>query len=222
MVVSLNEIVGVLWTGLIVTIQLSVVTLVVGSFVGLCLGTVRALGLPILGRGICLFVHLVRGTPFLVQLFIVYFVLPQTGLTAFQMSPYVAGVLALSIYASAYATEIVRAGLLSVPQSQIDAGKALGLTLFQRLCLVVFPQALRLMLPQAGGLYVVVVKSTSILSVVGITELVRTGEILALRMPQNLPLIYLCVAGLYFAFCFPLLSFVLVLEHRLAAGGKDI
>lgn len=216
MVGTLVEIGAVLVVGLWVTIRLSLIALLVGSGLGVVFGLIRALDVPFVSPLISCLVHIGRGTPFLVQLFVVYFVLPQTGLSIFQMSPMTAGVLALSAYTSTYATEIVRSALLAVPQSQLDAGKALGLSRTQRMRLVVFPQALRLMLPPTGGLYVVIVKSTSILSVVGITELVRTGEVLALRIPQDLQLVYLGIALCYFAFCYPLLASIRWLEKRVA------
>ncbi|MCG8358078.1 MAG: amino acid ABC transporter permease [Kiloniellales bacterium] len=222
MVEAWIDILSVLSSGLMTTIQLSLVTLLVGTVFGLALGLVRALNVTHLAKAVGVFVHLIRGTPFLVQLFIVYFVLPRTGLTFFQMSPYVAGVLALSVYTTAYAAEIARAGFEAVPQGQLDAAKALGMSLPQRLLLVVFPQALRLMIPPAGGLYVVIVKSTSILSVVGLTELVRTGEVLALRLPQDMPLIYLCVAGCYFVFCFPMLTLIRRAEKRIAGSIEGL
>jgi polar amino acid transport system permease protein len=203
-----------LLSGLAMTVLLSLVTLVLGSIAGFVLGVVRALGVPVAGTAIGLLIHVVRGTPFLVQLYVVYFVLPRTGISLFAFDAMTAAILALSLYTATYAAEITRGAMEAVPDSQLDAGKALCLSLPQRLVLIVLPQALKLMIPPLGGLYVVIIKSTSIVSVVGIAELVRAGETLALRSPQHLLLIYGAVAGLYFLYCYPLLRLVRWLEVR--------
>ncbi|RVP19065.1 amino acid ABC transporter permease [Sinorhizobium meliloti] len=200
--------------GLATTFVLSLVTLLFGTVLGFVFGILRALRVRVLGPAIGLLIHVVRGTPFLVQLYIVYFVLPDTGLRVFDFDAYTAAVLALSIYTSTYAAEITRGAMEAVPVGQTDAAKALGLSLPQRLLLVILPQARLLMIPPLGGLYVVIVKSTSIVSVVGIGELVRAGDSLALRAPQHLLVIYGAVALLYFAYCFPLLRLVRWLEQR--------
>ncbi|MGL4440936.1 MAG: amino acid ABC transporter permease [Bosea sp. (in: a-proteobacteria)] len=200
--------------GLWMTLKLSLVTLLIGSLLGFVLGVIRALHVPIMAPAIGLIIHLVRGTPFLVQLYIAYFVLPRTGLGILQMEAQMAAILALSLYAATYVAEITRGAMESVPESQVEAAMAMGLNLPQRLALVVLPQAARLMIPPLGGLYVVMVKSTSIVSVVGISELVRAGEMLALRHPRELLLIHGVVALLYFAYCFPLLRLVALAEKR--------
>ena len=203
-----------LLSGLWVTVFLSASTLVLGTIVGFLLGVARALRVPGLASAIGGLVHVVRGTPFLVQLYVVYFVLPRTGIGIFSFDAHTAAILALSLYTATYAAEITRGAIEAVPQNQIDAGKALGLSLPQRLLLVVLPQALKLMIPPLGGLYVVIIKSTSIVSIVGIAELVRAGETLAFRAPQHLLLIYATVAALYFSYCYPLLRLVRWLEAR--------
>jgi len=206
-----------LLSGLWTTIWLSLVGLSLGSAAGFILGIVRALRLAaVLGPVIDLYVHLIRGTPFLVQLYIVYFVLPRTGLPLSNLSAETAAILALAFYTASYATEITRRSLENVPRNQIEAAQAVGLTQTQRLWLIVMPQALRLMLPPLGGLYVVVVKSTAIVSVVGISELVRAGENVALRQPGHVLPAYLCVALLYFVFCYPLLRLVRSAERRVS------
>jgi polar amino acid transport system permease protein len=203
-----------LLSGLWITMKLSLVTLLIGTAVGFICGVIRALRVWAVAPLIGLIVHLVRGTPFVVQLYIAYFVLPGTGLAVLQMDAYTAAVVALSLYAATYVAEITRGAMENVPEDQIDAALALGLSLPQRLALIVLPQAARLMIPPLGGLYVVIVKSTSIVSVVGIAELVRAGEMLALRNPRELLLIHGAVALLYFAYCFPLLRLVAFTERR--------
>ncbi|QRM32566.1 ABC transporter permease subunit [Microvirga sp. VF16] len=106
----------------------------------------------------------------------------------------------------------------AVPIGQIEAAKALDLTSRQRRFFVVLPHARRLMFPSLGGLYVVIVKSTFIVSVVGIGKLVHAGDVVAMRAPRDLFFVYGAVALLYFAYCFPLLRLAHWLELR---SGRD-
>lgn len=212
---------GSLLNGLLSTILLACAALALGTAIGFVFGVARALRFPIANELICAFVHSVRGTPFLVQLYVLYFVLPPVLLHVTDIAPYKAGLAALALYAGGYTVEIVRGALLAVPSAQIEAGKALGLNLPQRLLLVVLPQALRLMVPPIGSLYVIVIKSTSVLSIIGISELLRSGEVLSMRFPQSMPLVYLIVAALYFCVCFPLLRMVRRLERRVAPLGSN-
>jgi polar amino acid transport system permease protein len=213
----LSELVAALGRGLLTTLGLSFAALAIGLALGGALGVAGALRVPVLAGLVRGFIHLTRGTPFLVQLYVVYFVLPQTGVAAFSFTALQAAVLALGLYSAAYMAEITRVAMLAVPRGQVEAGLAVGMTLVQRLVHVVFPQALRLAAPPVGGLSVVVIKSTSVVSVVGITELVRTGEVLSLREPQSLLLIYLSIAAAYFVICFPLLRLIRMIEERV--GG---
>ena len=191
--------------GLWVTFQISLITILCGSLLGFVIGMLRNFG----GRAIYLtlgiYVHALRGTPFLVHLYVIYFMLPATGVSWLQLEAFPAAVIALSLYTSTYVAEIVRAAIDAVPAGQSEAARSTGMTGFQTMWYVVLPQALKLMIPPMGGIYVIIIKGTSIVSVIGISELVRAGEHATLRHPKELMLIYGMTALMYFAYCYPVL-----------------
>ncbi|GAA5532270.1 amino acid ABC transporter permease [Deinococcus metallilatus] len=124
------------------------------------------------------YVSFIRGTPLLVQIFVVYYGLPSFGIT---LSPLVGGVLALTFNAAAYLSETMRAAILSVPRGQREAALSLGLTPGQTLRLVVLPQAARVALPSLGNTLIGLVKDTSLVSVITVVELLRSAQLVIAR-----------------------------------------
>lgn len=194
-----------LMKGLWLTIKISMWTVALGSFLGFVIGLIRASRMKILKAALGVYIHCLRGTPFLVQLYLIYFVLPATGVEWLKFEAFPAAVIALSLYTSAYVSEIVRAGIEAVPKGQVEAARALGMSKWQTLGHVILPQALKLMIPPMTGVYVLIIKGTSVVSVIGITELLRAGEQAALRYPSELMTLYGLVALLYFVCCYPVL-----------------
>jgi polar amino acid transport system permease protein len=123
------------------------------------------------------------------------------------------GILALGLNAGAFMSEIIRAGIESVETSQVEGAKSVGMSKIQNLLHIVLPQAVKMMLPPMGGIYVIIIKGTSIVSVIGISELVRAGEHATQRHPSQLMLIFGMVALMYFIYCYPVL--------RLAKWAED-
>ena len=115
-----------LMKGLWLTFKISMWTIVLGSFLGFVIGLIRASRLKILKAALGVYIHCLRGTPFLVQLYLIYFVLPATGVEWLKFEAFPAAVIALSLYTSAYVSEIVRAGIEAVPKGQVEAARALG------------------------------------------------------------------------------------------------
>ena len=186
-----------------------------GSLIGVILGLLRTVG-PIPVRAtIGGYVHMLRAFPFLIQIYVVYFVLPETGWEIFNLTENQAAVVALAIYTSSYATEIVRSALETVPKGQWEAAISVGMNLPKRLYYVIVPQAIKFMLPPLAGVYVLVIKGTSILTVIGVVELMREGEDAIHRHPAHIMLVLMLVATMYFAYCFPILRFIRYLEDRL-------
>jgi len=200
--------------GLWITFQISLITIISGSFIGFVVGLVRAERIPILSLVFGGYIHVLRGTPFLVHLYFVYFMLPATGLSWLQLEAFPAAVIALSLYTSTYVAEIVRAAIEAVPPGQAEAARSVGMNALQNLWHIVLPQALKLMIPPMGGIYVIIIKGTSIVSVIGISELVRAGENAAQRHPSELMLIYGMVALMYFVYCYPVLRLAGWAENR--------
>lgn len=205
--------------GFLNTILISLVAIFLGSLVGLVLGLGRTVGPTPVFNLIGLYVHLVRATPFLVQIYIVYYILPTTKWPIFDFSNFTAAVIALTIYTSSYTAEIVRGSLEAVPKGQWEAAAAVGMKMRQRLLNVILPQAWKLTLPPLAGVYVLVIKGTSILTVIGVVELMRQGEDAIHRHPGHIMWILYLVASLYFVYCFPILCGIKYMENRIAGKG---
>ncbi len=206
--------------GLWMTIQISLITIICGSILGFVVGMLRTVGIGPVSATLGLYIHALRGTPFLVHLYVIYFVLPATGIFWLQFEAFPAAVIALSLYTSTYVAEIVRSAIQAVPRGQSEAARSTGMTALQCMWHVVLPQALKLMIPPMGGVYVIIIKGTSIVSVIGISELVRAGEHATQRHPRDLMLIYGVVALMYFAYCYPVLRIARWAESRF--GRVDV
>ncbi|MEW9805696.1 amino acid ABC transporter permease [Mesorhizobium sp. ZMM04-5] len=210
----LRSVLPFLLTGFVETLRISLLGVAGGSVLGFLLGVVRGQNFRYATTLIGGYLHLLRGTPFLVQLYVIYFVLPGTGIPWLMWDSMTASLLSLSIYTSSYVTEIVSGAIRAVPRGQWEGAFALGMRRVQTLRHIILPQAAALILPSLGGVYVNLIKATSIVSVVGISELTREGENAILRYPGDILFIYGVVALIYFCYCFPVLKFVDWLESR--------
>lgn len=160
--------------GLLLTLQLSALAIFFGGTLGVMLGMYRVSGisppLQIIVKG---YVYFMRGTPLLVQIFIVFFLLPRMGVT---LNPYWTGVVALSAHAAAYITEITRSAIGSIPPGQSEAAFSVGMTRLQTLALVQLPQAAKRMVPPITNELASTIKNTSLLSVIAVFELTKSGN----------------------------------------------
>jgi len=208
--------------GLWLTFQISMIAILIGSAIGFTLGVAKTAGFRPLNGVINLYLHLLRGSPYLVQLYIVYFVLPATGIAWLSFDSYTAAVVSLSLYTSSYVTEIVAAAIRAVPSGQAEAARSVGMTRVQTYRHIVVPQALKLTIPPMASIYVIVIKSTAVLSVIGISELTRQGEVAIMRMPGDIMFIYSLIAAFYFIYCYPMLRLSKWAEGRFGSvGGAD-
>jgi polar amino acid transport system permease protein len=157
------------------------------------------------------YIQTIQGTPLLGQLFLFYFGLSIFG---YDVSPWIAAGAALSIYASGFLAEIWRGCVQAIPKTQWEASAALGLSFLEQLRYVILPQALRIAIPPTVGFLVQVVKNTSLASAIGFIELTRAGQIVNGATFQPF-VVYVCVAAIYFAMCFPLSMWSQHLERRL-------
>ena len=203
-----------LMKGLWVTFEISIIAIILGSILGFFLGILRTLDNKIISNIIGLYLHIFRGTPYLVQIYLVYFVLPSFDIEFLKFDSFTAAIVSLSLYTSSYVTEIVTSAINAVPKGQAEGARSVGMTKLQSLYHVVVPQALKLSIPPMSGVYVIIIKSTAVLSVIGISELTRQGEIAILRLPGNLMFIYLLIAAVYFIYCYPVLRFATWAEKR--------
>jgi len=160
--------------GWFVTVEIAVCSLVLSTFIGLLLAALRRspiLPLHYAGR---IYVETVRGTPLLVQILCLYYgIFHQVGID----NRYVSGVLILSGFSGAYISEVIRAGLESIGQSQLESARAIGLTRAQTYRYVIFPQAIRQILPPLAGQFADLIKNSSLLSVIALNELTQNAQI---------------------------------------------
>lgn len=159
------------------------------------------------------FVHLLQGTPLLLQLFLVFFGLPLVGI---DISPLLAATIALTLYATAFLAEIWRGCVDAIPRGQWDASASLGMTFMSQMAYVILPQSLKIAIPPTVGFLVQLLKSTALASIVGFEELLRAGQIISNATFQPL-LTFGLVAIIYFAMCYPLTLGSRILERRLSA-----
>jgi polar amino acid transport system permease protein len=196
--------------GWLVTVALSMAALVASTLVGAVAAVMLRSGNPLLEAAARVYVEVIRGTPLLVQLLIGFYVVAAAvGLE----NRYVAGVLLLSLFSGAYMAEIFRGGLAAIPKAQIDSGRAIGLTPWQSLRLVVLPQAVRLVLPAVAGQLVSLVKDSSLLSVIAISEFTLNAQEVNSFTYSTLES-YLPLAAGYLLLTLPLSALARWLEHH--------
>ncbi|BCD85200.1 ABC transporter permease [Pseudomonas solani] len=196
-----------LWTTLWISVLSGAFGLAIGLFTGLC----RLSPNPTLRDLSTVYVELVRGTPLLVQIFIFYFFIG----TVLDLSREFAGVAALALFTGAYVGEIVRAGVQSIARGQNEAARSLGLSSGQSMRHVILPQAFKRVLPPLAGQFISLVKDTSLVSVIAITELTKSGRE-AITTSFSTFEIWFCVAALYLVINLPLSQIANRLERRLA------
>jgi polar amino acid transport system permease protein len=200
--------------GLWMTAAVSLLSLVAGTVIGFVLGIFRAGNLRLVRAVVGAWVDIIRGTPFLVQIFIVFFILPEFGI---HLEAFPAAVIALTNLAACFICEIVAGGLMAVPSGQREAATASGLSRFQQLRYVVMPQAMRIILPPLVGMYVLLIKDSSVVSVIGVIDVTRVGWLTVQRIPEGI-MVFGLVGVLYFAICYPLIRLANYLEARMTIG----
>jgi polar amino acid transport system permease protein len=147
-----------------------------------------------------------------VHIFIVFFILPEWGI---QLDAFPAAVVALTILGTAFICEIVAGGVKAVPRGQWEAAASSGLSIVQQLRFVIVPQAMPTILPPLVGQYVLLIKDSSVVSVIGVTELTRVGWLTVVRIPEGL-MVFTLVGILYFAISYPLIRLANALELKMA------
>lgn len=192
------------------TVALSLIAFIGGGLAGIGLLMLRFSKLPGVGAAVAWYVQIFQGTPLLMQLFLVYFGLALLGLDT---SPLVAASVCLTLYASAYLTEIWRGCVNAIPKGQWEASTSLALTYAQQMRHVILPQALRVAIAPTVGFLVQIIKGTALASVIGFVELTKAGQMISNATYQPF-LAYTFVGLMYFALCYPLSWWSQRLEHR--------
>jgi polar amino acid transport system permease protein len=196
------------------TILLSLIAIAGGAVLGLALALARVSKLRVLRAFAIVYIQIVQGTPLLILLFLSYFGLSLVGL---RLDPLVAAGISLTFYVGAFLGEIWRGCIEAVPRTQWEASDCLGLNRFQQYAYVILPQAIRIATPPTVGFMVQVVKNTSLASIIGFVELTRAGQIVNNSTFQPF-LVFLFVAAIYFAICYPLSVTSRALERKMNAA----
>jgi cystine transport system permease protein len=157
------------------------------------------------------YISVIRGTPLLVQLFVIFYGLPSVGIT---ISPWPSAIIAFSLNVGGYAAEVIRAAILSVPKGQWEAGHTIGMSRRQTLVRIILPQAARVSVPPLSNTFISLVKDTSLASLILVTELFRVAQQVA-AFSQEFMLLYLEAAVIYWIICLVLASGQSALEKRL-------
>ncbi len=200
-----------LLVGALVTIEITAVSVALGVLIGLFVGIAELSRYRWLRYPAKVYVDFIRGTPLLVQIFIIYFALPI--ILGMRIEPFVAAVAACSINSGAYVAEIFRAGIQSIDKGQMEAGRSLGMSWTQTMRYIVIPQAFRRIIPQLGNEFIAMLKDSSLVSVIGFEELTRKGQLVIASTYGSLE-IWSAVAIIYLVMTLSITRFVAYLEKR--------
>ncbi len=198
------------------TVVLSLIAFIGGGLVGALLLVARLSRVGWVKPVIAGYVQLFQGTPLLMQLFLAYFGL---GLIGLKVSPWVSASLALTLYTSAFLTEIWRGCVEAIPKGQWEASQSLALSFGEQLRHVILPQAVRIAIPPTVGFLVQVIKGTALASVIGFVELTRAGNMIS-NVTYAPFTVFACVALMYFALCYPISLYAQFLERKVHVNRR--
>ena len=201
-----------------VTIEITAIAVGLGFILGLITSVCRLSGVKVLQVIAVCYVNIIRGTPMLVQIFLIYFALPMV--IGERINPFVAAVAACSINSGAYVSEIFRAGIQSVDKGQMEAGRSLGLSWMQTMRYVILPQAFKHVIPPLGNEFISMTKETSLVSVIGFEELTRRGQLIIAKTYGSFE-IWLTVAAIYLVMTLTIARLVSYLERRFATDDRN-
>ncbi|MGI6097281.1 MAG: amino acid ABC transporter permease [Dethiobacteria bacterium] len=198
------------WAGIQVTLKLAIFGSVVGFIIGTIAGLIRLSNLKLIRPLVIAYVEFIRGTPLMVQLLFIYF-----GL-GFKSAEF-AGMVALAINSGAYVSEIVRAGVQSIEKGQMEAARSLGMNYVTAMRYVIFPQAFRRIIPPLCNEFIILLKDSSLASVLPVMELTKAANYINTRTFAGFP-IYLSLAVLYFLMTYTLSNIFGVVERRMSVS----
>lgn len=201
----------ILLLGAGVTIEITAVSVFIGFCIGLFVGIARICKVKVLRILAAIYADCIRGTPLLVQIFLIYFALPIV--TGQRVEPFVAAVAACGINSGAYVSEIFRAGIQAIDVGQMEAGRSLGLSWWQTMYYIILPQAVRNILPPLGNEFIAMLKDSSLVSVIGFEELTRRGQLIIAQTYGSFE-IWSTVAVLYLIMTLAISRVVAMLEKK--------
>ena len=197
--------------GALITIEITMLSVGIGFFIGLFTGIARISRVRLLRIIATIYADGIRGTPLLIQIFLIYFALP--AVLGMHINPFVAAVTACGINSGAYVSEIFRAGIQSIDIGQMEAGRSLGLTWWQTMYYIILPQAFRNILPPLGNEFITMLKDSSLVSVIGFEELTRRGQLVIAQTYASFE-IWMTVAVLYLIMTLVIARFISYMEGK--------
>lgn len=211
-----QEFLPILFQGVLLTIAVTIGSLILSTVLGLVWALMRVSGIRALDLTAQAFVNFIRGVPIIVQLFFIYFVLPDFGiaLTALQ-----AAIIGLGIAYSAYQSENFRAGIEAIDHGQIEAAQSIGMGWWMVMRRVILPQAVRIVLPPYGNIMIMMLKDSSQASTITVAELAMQGKLIASATFKNTS-VFTLVAVMYLCMSLPLMYLVSRLEERYSQGRR--
>ncbi|MDD3159316.1 amino acid ABC transporter permease [Anaeromusa sp.] len=200
-----------------VTIQITALSVGFGLVIGVFMGMARLSKMWVIRSFAAVYVDFIRGTPLLVQIFLIYFALPI--IIGQRIDPFIAAITACSINSGAYVAEIFRGGIQSIDKGQMEAGRSLGMTWWQTMRFIVLPQAFKRVIPPLGNEFIAMLKDSSLVSVIGFEELTRRGQLIIARTYGSFE-IWLTVAFIYLVMTLSISRLVAYLERRYKIDDK--
>ena len=199
-------------TGAGITIQITAISVGLGLIIGMFVGIARISNVKLLRWLAAIYIDFLRGTPLLVQIFLIYFALPV--ILEQRVDPFIAAITACGINSGAYIAEIFRAGIQAIDEGQMEAGRSLGMTWVQTMRYIIVPQAFKNIVPPLGNELIALLKDSSLVSVIGFEELTRRGQLIIARTYGSLE-IWISVALIYLVMTLTISRLVAYLEKRL-------
>jgi ectoine/hydroxyectoine ABC transporter permease protein EhuD len=204
--------------GALLTVTVSLLAFFLALVCGLATGIARMSRLWPLRALAAVYIQFIRGTPLLLQLFFIYYVLPYGGIV---LSPFVSGVLGLTINYTAYMAEVFRAGIQAIPKGQWEAGASVGMSRRLMLRRIILPQAIRIIVPSIGNFFVSIFKDSALVSVITMRDLMFSGQLLASATYKHFE-IFTMVAVIYFLISYPSAKLVEWVEMRLDISRRPV
>lgn len=195
-----------------ITVQITAISVGLGLIIGMFVGIARISHVKPLSFLAAVYTDFLRGTPLLVQIFLIYFALPL--ILDQRVDPFFAAITACGINSGAYIAEIFRAGIQAIDDGQMEAGRSLGMTWVQTMRYIIIPQAFKNIIPPLGNEFIALLKDSSLVSVIGFEELTRRGQLIIARTYGSLE-IWLSVAVIYLAMTLAISRLVAYMEKRL-------
>lgn len=196
-----------------ITVQITAISVGLGLVIGMFVGIARICHVKVLRALATVYIDFLRGTPLLVQIFLIYFALPMV--VGQRVDPFIAAITACGINSGAYIAEIFRAGIQAIDEGQMEAGRSLGMTWVQTMRYIIVPQAFKNIVPPLGNEFIALLKDSSLVSVIGFEELTRRGQLIIARTYGSME-IWITVALIYLVMTLTISRFVSYMEKRLA------